>query len=139
MRAAALAIDGEALGADMPRLLTHFDFPAAHSKYIPSTKLIEFTFATVTPRRRATKGAGSRVTGLRRPSSYCMPHRDAGAGWMRTTSARLSKRAEVVHTWTQDGTDRAAHRMESGNGRRLITFNPQLLTYLEELELGNMS
>jgi transposase-like protein len=27
---------------DLP---THFDFPAAHWKYIPSTKPIEFTFA----------------------------------------------------------------------------------------------
>jgi hypothetical protein len=64
VRAAALAIDDWALGADVPRLLTHFDFPSAHWKYIPSTKPIEFTFATVTPRRRVTKGAGSRVAGL---------------------------------------------------------------------------
>lgn len=35
--------------------------------------------------------------------------------------------------------DRAAHRKGSRYGRRLITFNPQLLTYLEELELGGMS
>ena len=66
MRAAALAINDGALGADVPRLLTHFDFPAAYWKYIPSTKPIEFTFATVTPRRRVTKGAGSRVARLTR-------------------------------------------------------------------------
>jgi hypothetical protein len=40
----------------VPRLLTHFDFPAAHWKHIPSTNLIESTFATVKLRTRVTKG-----------------------------------------------------------------------------------
>ena len=66
MRAAVLAIDDGALGADVPRLLTHFDFPATHWKHTRSTNPIESTFATVTQRTRVTKGAGSRVAGLTR-------------------------------------------------------------------------
>jgi putative transposase len=54
----------KALCADVPRLLTHFDFPAAHWKHIRTTNPIESTFATVKLRTRVTKGAGSRVAGL---------------------------------------------------------------------------
>lgn len=54
----------KALFADVPRLLTHFDFPAAHWKHIRSTNPIESTFATVKLRTRVTKGAGSRAAGL---------------------------------------------------------------------------
>lgn len=53
-----------ALCADVPRLLTHFDCPAAHWKHIRTTNPIESTFATVKLRTRVTKGAGSRVAGL---------------------------------------------------------------------------
>jgi len=52
------------LFADVPRLLTHCDFPAAHWKHIRSTNPIESTFATVKQRTRVTKGAGSRAAGL---------------------------------------------------------------------------
>ena len=54
----------KALVADVPRLLTHFDFPAAHWKHIRTTNPIESTFATVKLRTRVTKGAGSREAGL---------------------------------------------------------------------------
>jgi transposase-like protein len=54
----------KALFADVPRLLTHFDFPAAHWKHIRTTNPIESTFATVKLRTRVTKGAGSRTAGL---------------------------------------------------------------------------
>ncbi len=54
----------KALFADVPRLLTHFDFPAAHWKHIRTTNPIESTFATVKLRTRVTKGAGSRPAGL---------------------------------------------------------------------------
>jgi putative transposase len=54
----------KALFADVPRLLAHFDFPAAHWKHIRSTNPIESTFATVKLRTRITKGAGSRAAGL---------------------------------------------------------------------------
>jgi transposase-like protein len=54
----------KALFADVPRLVTHFDFPAAHWQHIRSTNPIESTFATVKLRTRVTKGAGSRAAGL---------------------------------------------------------------------------
>lgn len=50
--------------ADVPRLLTHVDFPAAHGKHIRTTNPIESTFATVKLRTRVTKGTGSRAAGL---------------------------------------------------------------------------
>jgi len=46
------------------RMLTLFDFPAAHWQSIRSTNVIESAFATVRLRQRVTKGAGSRAKGL---------------------------------------------------------------------------
>jgi putative transposase len=54
----------KSLVTDVARLLTHFDFPAAHWKHIRTTNPIESTFATVKLRTRVTKGAGSRTAGL---------------------------------------------------------------------------
>jgi putative transposase len=49
---------------DEEKLLTYYDFPAAHWQTIRSTNVIESAFATVRLRQRVTKGAGSRVRGL---------------------------------------------------------------------------
>jgi transposase-like protein len=46
----------KSLVTDVSRLLTHFDFPAAHWKHLGSTNPIESTFATVKLRTRVTKG-----------------------------------------------------------------------------------
>ncbi len=54
----------KSLVTDVARLLTHFDFPAAHWKHLRSTIPIRPTFATVKHRTRVTKGAGSRTAGL---------------------------------------------------------------------------
>jgi putative transposase len=54
----------KSLITDVARLLTHFEFPAAHWKHIRTTNPIESTFATVKLRTRVTKGAGSRTAGL---------------------------------------------------------------------------
>lgn len=54
----------KSLVTDVARLLTHFDFPAAHWKHIRTTNPIESTFATVKLRTRVTKAAGSRTAGL---------------------------------------------------------------------------
>ena len=54
----------KSLTTDVARLLTHFEFPAAHWKHIRTTNPIESTFATVKLRTRVTKGAGSRTAGL---------------------------------------------------------------------------
>lgn len=52
------------LRRDQDRLLSFFDFPAEHWKYIRTSKPIESTFATVRSRQRVTKGPGSRIRGL---------------------------------------------------------------------------
>ena len=49
---------------DRERMLTFYDFPAAHWQSIRSTNVIESAFATVRLRQRVTKGAGSRAKGL---------------------------------------------------------------------------
>jgi transposase-like protein len=49
---------------DEEKLLTYYDFPAAHWQTIRSTNVIESAFATVRLRQRVTKGAGSRARGL---------------------------------------------------------------------------
>lgn len=46
------------------KLLTFYDFPAAHWQTIRSTNVIESAFATVKLRQRVTKGAGTRTRGL---------------------------------------------------------------------------
>ncbi len=49
---------------DQEKLLTYYDFPAAHWMTIRSTNVIESAFATVKLRQRVTKGAGTRTRGL---------------------------------------------------------------------------
>ncbi len=49
---------------DREKLLTFYDFPAAHWQSIRSTNVIESAFATVRLRQRVTKGAGTRTRGL---------------------------------------------------------------------------
>ncbi len=53
-----------ALVRDEEKLLTFYDFPAAHWQTIRSTNVIESAFATVRLRQRVTKGAGTRTRGL---------------------------------------------------------------------------
>ncbi len=54
----------ESLVKDRDRLLTFYDFPAAHWKHIRTTNPIESTFATVRLRTAKTKGCLSRKTAL---------------------------------------------------------------------------
>ena len=49
---------------DEEKLLTFYDFPAAHWQTIRTTNVIESAFATVKLRQRVTKGAGTRTRGL---------------------------------------------------------------------------
>jgi putative transposase len=53
-----------ALEKDTNALLTFFSFPAEHWKHLRTSNVIESPFATVRPRQRVTKGAGSRTKGL---------------------------------------------------------------------------
>jgi transposase-like protein len=52
------------LTTDSERLLTFYDFPAAHWRHIRTTNPIESSFSTVRLRTRVTKGAGCRRKGL---------------------------------------------------------------------------
>jgi transposase-like protein len=54
----------ESLTARWERLVSFFDFPAAHWKHLRTTNVVESPFATVRLRERATRGAGSRTKGL---------------------------------------------------------------------------
>lgn len=45
-------------------LLTHFEFPTTHWKYLRTTSPIDLAFATARLRQRITKGAGSRTKAL---------------------------------------------------------------------------
>ena len=54
----------ESLTRDQDCLLSFFDFPAEHWQHLRTTNAIESTFATVRPRQRVTKGAGSRTKAL---------------------------------------------------------------------------
>jgi len=52
------------ISEDLERLLTFYDFPAAHHVHLRTSNPIESTFSTVRLRQRVTKGAGSREAGL---------------------------------------------------------------------------
>ncbi|MFJ8787363.1 IS256 family transposase [Streptomyces sp. NPDC102476] len=49
---------------DVDELLAFYDFPAEHWVHLRTTNPIESTFATVRPRTKVTKGAGSAVAAL---------------------------------------------------------------------------
>ena len=73
---------------DRERLLTFYDFPAAHWQSIRSTNVIESAFATVRLRQRVTKGAGSRAKGLTMAFKLLAM---AEKRWRRIRSPRLVK------------------------------------------------
>ncbi|MCA9926184.1 MAG: IS256 family transposase [Anaerolineales bacterium] len=54
----------ETLTKDRDKLLTYFDYPAAHWVHLRTTNPVESPFATVKQRMKQTRGAGSREAGL---------------------------------------------------------------------------
>lgn len=54
----------DCLTKDGDVLLTFYDFPAEHWRYLRTTNSIESTFATIRLRHRRTKGSGGRVASL---------------------------------------------------------------------------
>ena len=54
----------ETLTKDQDKLLTYFDYPAAHWVHLRTTNPVESPFATVKQRMKQTRGAGSREAGL---------------------------------------------------------------------------
>jgi len=71
---------------DEEKLLTFYDFPAAHWQTIRSTNVIESAFATVRLRQRVTKGAGTRTRGL--TMAFQLPAM-AEKRWRRIRSPQL--------------------------------------------------
>ena len=99
---------------DRERLLTFYDFPAAHWQSIRSTNVIESAFATVRLRQRVTKGAGSRAKGLTMAFKLLAM---AEKRWRRIRSPRLVKPmlkgkkfldGRAIETDTQEGRKSAA-------------------------------
>lgn len=54
----------ETLSKDQDKLLTYFDYPAAHWIHLRTTNPVESPFATIKQRLKQTRGAGSREAGL---------------------------------------------------------------------------
>jgi len=54
----------QTLTKDQHKLLTYFDYPAAHWVHLRTTNAVESPFATVKQRMKQTRGAGSRDAGL---------------------------------------------------------------------------
>ena len=75
-----------ALVKDQEKMLTFFDFPAAHWIHLRTTNAIESTFATVKARTRVTKGAGSRNAGLAMAFKLLL---EGESRWRRVNSPHL--------------------------------------------------
>jgi transposase-like protein len=71
---------------DQEKLLTFFNFPAAHWIHLRTTNAIESTFATVKARTRVTKGAGSRNAGLAMAFKLLL---EGESRWRRVNSPHL--------------------------------------------------
>ena len=96
------------------RMLTYYDFPAAHWQSIRSSNVIESAFATVRLRQRVTKGAGSRAKGLTMAFKLLAM---AEKRWRRIRSPQLVKEilqgtkfvdGETISNDTQEGRKSAA-------------------------------
>ena len=104
----------ESLLRDRQRLLTFYDFPAAHWQSIRSANVVESSFATVRLRQRVTKGAGSRAKGLTMAFKLLAM---AEKRWRRIRSPHLVKPmlegkkfldGKAIETDTQEGRKSAA-------------------------------
>ena len=76
----------EALTKDQDKLLTYFDFPAAHWLHLRTINAVESPFATVKQRMKQTKGAGSRDAGLATAFKLLL---QAETKWRRFNSPHL--------------------------------------------------
>ena len=74
------------LTKDQEKMLTLFNYPAAHWIHLRTTNAIESTFATVKARTRVTKGAGSRNAGLAMAFKLLL---EGESRWRRVNSPHL--------------------------------------------------
>ena len=95
----------ESLVKDRDRLLTFYDFPAAHWKHIRTTNPIESTFATVRQRTVKTKDCLSRKTALAMAFKLIL---SAKRKWRRLDGS--NQLAELIEGVTfKDGIKRTKH------------------------------
>ena len=76
----------QTLTKDQEKLLTFFDFPAAHWIHLRTTNAVESPFATVKQRLKQTRGAGSRDAGLAMTFKLLL---QAETRWRRINSPHL--------------------------------------------------
>ena len=76
----------ETLTKDHEKLLTYFDYPAAHWVHLRTTNPVESPFATVKQRMKKTRGAGSRDAGLAMAFKLLL---QAEAKWRRLNAPHL--------------------------------------------------
>jgi transposase-like protein len=76
----------ETLTKDQAKLLTYFDYPAAHWVHLRTTNPVESPFATVKQRMKQTRGAGSREAGLAMAFKLLL---QAEAKWRRLNAPHL--------------------------------------------------
>lgn len=76
----------ETLTKDQGKLLTYFDYPAAHWVHLRTTNAVESPFATVKQRMKQTRGAGSRDAGLAMAFKLLL---QAEAKWRRLNASHL--------------------------------------------------
>ena len=76
----------DTLTKDQEKLLTYFDFPAAHWVHLRTTNVVESPFATVKQRMKKTRGAGSRDAGLAMAFKLLL---QAEEKWRRLNSPHL--------------------------------------------------
>lgn len=74
------------LTKDQEKLLTYFDYPAAHWVHLRTTNPVESPFATVKQRMKKTRGAGSRDAGLAMAFKLLL---QAEAKWRRLNAPHL--------------------------------------------------
>ena len=76
----------QTLTKDQEKLLTYFDYPAAHWIHLRTTNPVESPFATVKQRMKQTRGAGSREAGLAMAFKLLL---QAEAKWRRLNAPHL--------------------------------------------------
>ena len=76
----------ETLTKDQAKLLTYFDYPAAHWVHLRTTNPVESPFATIKQRMKQTRGAGSREAGLAMAFKLLLQAEDK---WRRLNASHL--------------------------------------------------
>jgi putative transposase len=108
----------ETLTKDRDKLLTYFDYPAAHWVHLRTTNPVESPFATVKQRMKQTRGAGSREAGLAMAFKLLL---QAEAKWRRLNAPHLLPLVQTGMTFPNGKT-------------KILADMPAKLEHIEVLE-----